>query len=133
MIRKTIINPSRVRHIGGGFSFIPHRFLTDGFLESLSQRSLLLYLFLVLASDRNGISYYAYDSICCMLHLTLDEYIEARDDLIKRDLLAFDGKFFQILDLPAKPIRIQEIQHVPARNNPIARLIYRSLQEGCHD
>ena len=133
MIRKKIINPSRVRQIEGGFSFIPHRFLTDGFLESLSQKPLLLYLFLVLASDRNGISYYAYDSICSLLQFTLDEYIEARDDLIRRDLIAFDGKFFQVLDLPEKPIPIPAIQQGPVRNNPIARLIHRSFQEDCHD
>jgi len=133
MIKKKVINPSRVRRIGGGFSFIPHRFLTEGFLESLNQRALLLYLFLVLASDRNGISYYAYDSICSLLQFTLDEYIEARDDLIKRDLIAFDGRFFQVLDLPEKPIRLQEIQQGPVRDNPTARLIQRSFKEACHD
>jgi hypothetical protein len=31
MIRKKIINPDRIRGIKGGFSFIPHRFITDGF------------------------------------------------------------------------------------------------------
>lgn len=57
MIIKKIINPDRVRHVNGGFSFIPHRFLTDGFLTSLSQQEVLLYFFLILASDRNGLSY----------------------------------------------------------------------------
>ena len=45
MIRKKVLDPERVRHIGKGFSFIPHRFLTDGFLASLSQKEILLYLF----------------------------------------------------------------------------------------
>ena len=45
MIRKKIINPDRIRGIKGGFSFIPHRFVTDGFLSSLNQKQLLLYLF----------------------------------------------------------------------------------------
>ena len=58
MIRKKIINPDRIRSIKGGFSFIPHRFVTDGFLTSLNQTQLLLYLFLVLVSDRFGLSYY---------------------------------------------------------------------------
>jgi hypothetical protein len=43
MIRKKIINPNRIRSIKGGFSSIPHRFVTDGFLSSLSQAELLLY------------------------------------------------------------------------------------------
>lgn len=103
MIRKKIINPDRIRGIKGGFSFIPHRFVTDGFLSSLSQTELLLYLFLVLVSDRYGLSYYAYDSICSLLQLTLEDYIQARDGLLKRDLIAFDGTLFQVLELPAKP------------------------------
>jgi hypothetical protein len=103
MVRKKIINPHRVRSIKDGFSFIPHRFVTDGFLTSLSQTQLLLYLFLVLVSDRYGLSYYAYDSICSLLQLTLDDYIQARDALLKKDLIAFDGTIFQVLELPLKP------------------------------
>jgi len=103
MIRKKILNPDRIRAIKGGFSFIPHRFVTDGFLSSLNQKQLLLYLFLVLVSDRYGLSYYAYDSTCSLLQLTLEDYIQARDDLLKRDLIAFDGTLFQVLQLPAKP------------------------------
>lgn len=103
MIRKKIINPHRVRCIDGGFSFIPHRFLTDGFLAMLDQREILLYLFLVLVSDRYGLSFYSYDAICSFLQLTLDEYMEARDGLIKKDLIAFDGTIFQVLDLPTQP------------------------------
>lgn len=103
MIRKKIINPHRVRCIDGGFSFIPHRFLSDGFLAMLDQREILLYLFLVLVSDRYGLSFYSYDAICSFLQLTLDEYMEARDGLIKKDLIAFDGTIFQVLDLPTQP------------------------------
>jgi hypothetical protein len=103
MIRKKILNPDRIRGIKGGFSFIPHRFITDGFLSSLNPKQLLLYLFLVLVSDRYGLSYYSYDSICSLLQLTLDDYIQARDGLLKKDLIAFDGTLFQVLQLPAKP------------------------------
>ena len=63
MIQKRVLNAERVRRIDGGFSFIPHRFLTDGFLASLKQRELLLYLFLVLVSDRHGLSFYGYDTM----------------------------------------------------------------------
>jgi hypothetical protein len=90
MITKRILNPDRIRRIGKGFSFIPHRFLTEGFLSSLTQAELLLYLFLVLASDRYGLSFYGYDAI------------EARNRLIEKDLIAFDGTVFQVLELPPK-------------------------------
>jgi hypothetical protein len=38
-----------------------------------------------------------------LLRFTLDDYIEARDTLLKKDLIAFDGTLFQVLDLPPKP------------------------------
>jgi hypothetical protein len=103
MIRKKLLNPNRVRRIDGGFSFVPHRFLTDGFLASLTQKELLLYLFLALVSDRYGLSFYSYDAICSLLQMTLDQYIEARNGLMEKDLIAFDGTIFQVLELPAEP------------------------------
>jgi hypothetical protein len=114
MIKKKVLNPNRVRCIERGFSFIPHRFLTDGFLASLSQREILLYFFLVLVSDRHGLSFYSYDAICSLLQLSVDDYILARDALMEKDLIAFDGTLFQVLDLPAKPtagIRREVNQH----------------------
>jgi len=103
MITKKVLNPDRIRRINGGFSFIPHRFLTDGFLQSLQQQQLMLYLFLVLAADRHGLSYYSYDRICSFLHMALEQYTAARDGLIEKDLIAFDGTVFQVLSLPASP------------------------------
>jgi hypothetical protein len=108
MIKKRILNPQRLRRIEGGFSFVPHRFLTEGFLASLQQKELLLYLFLVLASDRHGLSFYSYDAICSLLQLSVDEYIEARKALIGKDLIAFDGALFQVLQLPRCPAKTPE-------------------------
>ncbi|MDP2646270.1 MAG: helix-turn-helix domain-containing protein [Desulfobacterales bacterium] len=71
-------------------------------MAALGQKELLLYLFLVLVSDRNGISFYSYDSICTLLELSLDEYIASRNNLMDKDLIAFDGALFQVLDLPGK-------------------------------
>lgn len=131
MIRKRILNPERVRRIAGGFSYIPHRFLTDGFLVSLEQKEILLYLFLILASDRYGLSYYSYDMICSLLQLSLDQYIEARDGLMEKDLISFDGTLFHVLDLPRKPRHVTPTQNEdPA---VISRIISQSLQEVCDD
>ena len=100
MIRKKILVPDRVRQIEGSFGFIPHRFLTDGFLAALSQHELLLYLFLIMAADRYGLSFYSCYSICSLLGLSDDQYLNARDRLIEKDLIAFDGTIFQVLSLP---------------------------------
>ena len=126
MISKKIITPHRIRRIDGGFSFIPHRFLTDGFLASLNQKELLLYLFLIVVSDRHGLSFYSYDTICSLLQFTLDHYIEARDGLIEKDLIAFDGTIFQVLSLPSHPVQGSAQKEDSAA---IVRLIRQSLQE----
>jgi hypothetical protein len=105
MISRTPINPERIRRIGNGtFAFLPHRFLRDGFLASLSPNERSLYLFLILAADRNGISFYGYERICSILELCIEEYIAARNALIAKDLLAFDGRRFQVLSLPPLPV-----------------------------
>lgn len=103
MIKKRILNPQRIRRISKGFCFIPHRFLTDGFLAALDQKEILLYLFLILASDRNGLSFYSRDSICRLLKLSLDQFNKALKDLIGKDLIEFDGTVFQVLELPESP------------------------------
>ena len=97
--------PDRVRKISGSFAFIEHRFLHDGFWADLNQHQLLLYVFLVMVADRYGLSYYSYDKICTLLRLTVDEYIDARNTLIDKGLLAFDGRLFQVLSLPKQPRR----------------------------
>jgi hypothetical protein len=127
MIRKKVLNTERVRRINGGFSFIPHRFITDGFVSSLNRQQLLLYLFLVLVSDRYGLSFYSYDSICSLLQMRIDEYIQARDNLIQKDLIAFDGTLFQVLELPPRP-RIDS----PSQDlcvTPVAQLTNRLFED----
>lgn len=103
MIRKKVIVPHRVRAVPASFAFIPHRFLSDGFWKSLSTGELVLYLFLVLVSDRNGLSYYSSKKICSLLGFSYEAYIDARDRLIARDLVAFDDVIFQVLELPNTP------------------------------
>ena len=102
MIIKKVLYPDRLRKISGSFAFIEHRFLRDGFWDALNHHQLLLYLFLVVVADRNGLSYYSYDKICTLLKISVDDYILARDALIDEDLIAFDSSLFQVLSLPQK-------------------------------
>lgn len=124
MIKKKVLKPKRVRKINGGFSFIPHRFVLDGFLAALGQNELLLYFFLVLVSDRNGLSFYSYDTICTLLELSLDEYIASRNSLMDKDLIAFDGTLFQVLDLPGK---LPDRQEREVRS-PVKTLIQQTVK-----
>jgi len=124
MIKKKVLNLKRVRKINGGFSFIPHRFVLDGFLAALGQNELLLYFFLVLVSDRNGLSFYSYDTICTLLEISLDEYIASRNSLMDKDLIAFDGTLFQVLDLPGK---LPDRQEREVRS-PVKTLIQQTVK-----
>ena len=133
MIIKKVLSPNRLRKISGSFAFIEHRFLRDGFWDTLSQHELLLYMLLIVVADRNGLSYYSYDKLCTLLKISVDDYILARDALIRKDLIAFDGHLFQVLSLPQKPClaagralkTAKDMQtHDPAT---IAQLIKKSL------
>lgn len=104
MIHKKTLVPQRVRTIQGSFAYIEHRFLRDGFFANLSHNELLLYFLLVLVSDRQGLSFYGYDKLCSLLELSLDDYLEARNGLIQKDLIAFNGTIFQVLCLPERPM-----------------------------
>jgi hypothetical protein len=102
----------RVRRIGaGGFAFFPNRFLLSGFFAALGPDELRLYVLLVLAADRRGMSFYGYPALCSLLQMSPERYVQARNGLVSRDLIAFDGESVQVLELPAqspcgpKPLR----------------------------
>lgn len=129
------IRPDRVRRIQRGFAAIENRFLHGGFFVSLENLERSLYFFLVLAGDRNGVSFYAYDKICSTLAVSPDEYVAARNALIDKDLVAFDGTCFQVLSLPPSPVLRQRpvltTQDALERDDPatIRQLIRESLGE----
>jgi hypothetical protein len=70
---------------------------------------LALYLFLVLAADRNGVSFYRKEKICDALNLDFGQFEVARDRLIDMKLIAFEGYtmlspngYYQVLPIEAK-------------------------------
>ncbi len=103
MIRKKVLVSERLRNTGKSFCFIPHRFLTGGFLQSLTRHELALYVFLILASDKNGLSFYGDKTICSILGFEEEDYLFARSCLIHKDLIVHDGTIFQVLSLPVSP------------------------------
>jgi hypothetical protein len=61
---KSLIMPERQRMLAPPFAWVDRRFLLNGFLDTLTPQENLLYFFLVLAADRDGLSFYNYDKIC---------------------------------------------------------------------
>jgi hypothetical protein len=92
--------PDLVSRIDRGLAVIPNRFLHEGFFASLDHVERSLYFRLVIAGDRDGVSFYGPDWICATLEVSLDDYLAARNSLIAKDLVAFDGTR-QFLSLPA--------------------------------
>lgn len=127
MISKQPIVPERIRKISGSFSWIDHRILTDGFLTSMNRDEILLYFFLILVADKNGVSFYSYDKICQLLKIELDDYIQARNLLIQRSLIAFHLGRFQVLELPKQKIHVNE----PPRDDEFRAIkaIFQTLME----
>jgi len=102
MQKKRVLQPQRVRKINGSFAFIEHRFLREGFWNRLSHHELVLYFFLILVADREGLSFYGKEKICSYCGFSPEEYLVARNGLIQKNFIAFDEQLFQVLSLPAE-------------------------------
>ena len=129
---KRILDHDRIRKIEGSFSWIDHRFITAGFLQDLSTMEILLYLFMVAVSDRNGISFYHDDRVCSILKIPLTSLGEARQSLIMRSLIAYEPPLYQVLSLPPHPVspptREEIRQRQQERNLYHMRKIREALQ-----
>lgn len=90
MRKYRIPQPQRVRRIEKSFAWIDHRLLRNGFVPVMTHQDLALYLFLVLAADRYGVSFYRKEKICDALGLDWSEFEVARDRLIGLRLIAFE-------------------------------------------
>lgn len=103
MYRPRPLRPDRLRSLERPFSWIPFRLLSSGLLGELSRPAKLLYFFLCLVADRQGMSYYGERRVHALLGLSAQELELARAELLDLDLLAFDGRIYQLLSLPASP------------------------------
>jgi hypothetical protein len=66
----------------------------------LSRDAVLLYFFLSAVADKHGLSFYGDGTLAALLRMPLPALIEARDELLARDLIAHEVRFIQVLSLP---------------------------------
>jgi hypothetical protein len=90
MSKAHIPQPQNVRGITGSFAWIDHRLLRHGYLQAMTHPEMALYLFLVLAADRHGVSFYRKEKICAQVALDFQQFEAARDRLINAKLIAFE-------------------------------------------
>jgi len=94
--------PDRRRSIRGSFSWIDHRFLREGFEEGLTRLEKLFYFVLVAVSNQDGVSFYSDARLTELLDVRFPHELDgARQELVTRDLIAYEGGIYQVLDLPA--------------------------------
>ncbi|MFW6114488.1 MAG: hypothetical protein ACOC7K_01980 [bacterium] len=99
-IQKHILVPDRVRRPPNeGFSWVDRRFLRQ-FAVRLSGDAVFLYLFLTAVSDKHGLSYYADTTLALRLRTSEAAILEAREELIIHDLVAYQAPLTQVLSLP---------------------------------
>lgn len=105
--KRVVPRPESVRQIEGSFGWLDHRLLRDGHLQRLTLESLGVYVFLVLAADKTGSSFYNHERICLHLGLSWDQFSEARDRLVELGFIAFEpfrpnavNGWYQVLPLP---------------------------------
>jgi len=126
---KRVLDLQRVRKIEGSFSWIDHRFMTGGFLRDLSTLEILLYLFLVAVSDRNGLSFYHDDRIASLLKIDLSALGQAREGLILRSLVAYQPPLYQVLSLPPQPVILPSREERSPWEEEIARSYFKKIKQ----
>jgi hypothetical protein len=126
---KRVLHPERLRKIEGSFSWIDHRFITGGFLRDLSTLEILLYLFLVAVSDRNGLSFYHDDRMASLLKIDLPALGQAREGLVLRSLLAYEAPLYQVLSLPPQPVILPSREERSQKEEEIARSYFKKIKQ----
>jgi hypothetical protein len=126
---KRVLCTDRIRKIEGSFGWIDHRFVTGGFLTDLSMLEILLYLFLVAVSDRNGLSFYHDDRIASLLKIDLPALGRARYGLVRRSLIAYEFPLYQVLSLPPKPIPLPSGEEREKHEQEVARHHFKQIRE----
>jgi len=131
-----------MRAIERPFGWIPFRVLSSGLLGRLSPSAKLMYFFLCLVADRDGLSFYGPRRIVELLGLEPSQLVEAVGELRDEDVLAFDGQVYQLLSLPSWLGRVRsgrprtETAVSPREPSPrrgpqhIARLLGGIVEEG---
>jgi hypothetical protein len=99
MTIKRVICPERVRQLPPQFSWVDHRLVRERYLERCDPPAAALYLFLVTVADAQGLSYYSEGVLGRSLSLVPARLRQARADLLRVGLIAYQRPLYQVLGL----------------------------------
>jgi hypothetical protein len=114
-IVKQVLRPERLRQVPEQFSWVDQALVQRHFIDHCEARAAALYLFLVTVADAHGLSYYGESTLTTRLHLSSEELVAARAQLIKIELIAYQAPLYQVLALPGTPPRVPA--PAPQRNS----------------
>ena len=129
MIQKRLLNPQRCRRVPRQFSWVDQRLVRDSYLTRCSTQALALYLLLVTVADAQGLSYYSDKTITQWLSLDKHALNQARQQLLRLGLIAFERPLYQVLALDDPPPTAQRRQAGTRPSAMIAQL-RRALEGG---
>jgi len=101
--------PQKIRKIESSFAWIDHRLVRNGYLQVMTHDDMVLYLFLILVADRNGVSFYRKEKVCDAVSLDFSQFEIAKDRLVNMKLIAFESYsvlspngYYQVLPIESK-------------------------------
>lgn len=100
MMQKKILRPDRLRQVPAQFSWLDQRLVRENFLRHGEPTAWALYLVLVIVADAQGLSYYSEATLSRLLQLDLVTLAQARQQLVRAELLAYHKPLYQVLALP---------------------------------
>lgn len=101
-ILKSPIISNRIRKINTGFGWVDHRLVREGYVAQCSHTALALYLFLIVVSDCEGVSWWGEKNIAKHLGMEIDSLRKAKAELEAADLIAYSQGTWQVLQLENK-------------------------------
>lgn len=126
MVQKHLICPQRIRKIPKQFSWLDHRLVSDHHIDRCSHSAAALYLFLVTVADAQGLSYYSDRAISQRLDMDANTLAQARQELIRIGLIAYQKPLYQVLALDTLT---EATNRYPGQLQSLAQ-IFKQIGEG---
>jgi len=119
-IIKKVLDESRIRTPpASGFGWIDRRVVSNDFLGKLTKEEALLYFFLCVVADREGVSYWGDKRICRAVPGLESASLDcARRDLGRRGLVIYRAPLYQVLALPTEMGRVHGDSKPPPARSP---------------
>ncbi len=96
---KRVLCPKRLRCVPAQFSWIDQRLVRERYIERCDAPALALYLMLLTVADAQGLSYYSDGTAGRLLSMAPERLAQARADLIRAGLIAYQTPIYQVLSL----------------------------------